>query len=138
MSRMRTTRWLPIYQWLAGMGEVTTGVLLVFAPNWTLSLMGVQAPHPVEFAGFIGVFVLSVGVSYWYAAWVPITSDNLERWRAVWWLTALSRSLVAGFLTWKILAGSLETAWLTVALTDGVLSIFQWTGLRAGWLSPKN
>jgi hypothetical protein len=28
----------------------------------------------------------------------------------------------------------METAWLTVALTDGALAAVQWIGLRNGWL----
>jgi len=138
MNQIRPTRWLPVYHWLAGLCDATTGVLLVFAPSWTLGLMGVRvAPQPVEFAGLIGVFVLSVGLAYLYAARLPMNAANAPRWATVWWLTALSRTLVAGFLTWKILAGSMEMTWLTVALTDGVLAIFQWIGLRKGWLRFK-
>ena len=139
MNRTRLSRWLTLYQWLAGLCDVTTGMLLVFAPGWTLSLMGVRhTPQPIEFAAFIGVFVLSVGLAYWYAACQPMNTVNSARWQTVWWLTALSRSLVACFLGWKIFAGNLEVAWLAVAATDGVLAIFQWLGLRAGWLCFKD
>ena len=135
MSQICSARWLPYYQWLAGLCDVTTGALLIIVPGWTLKLMGVQhAPQPIGFAAFIGVFVLSVGLAYWYAAGCPPNSLNAPRWQAVWWLTAMSRSLVAAFLGWKILTGSMELAWLSVAVTDGVLATFQWIGLRAGWL----
>jgi hypothetical protein len=138
MSQIRPTRWLLVYQWLAGLCDSATGVLLVFAPGWTLKLMGVRhAPQPVEFAAFIGVFVLSVGVAYLYAARLPMNAANAPRWHTVWWLTALSRTFVAGLLFWKILAGRMEVAWLMVALTDGVLAIFQWIGLRKDWLCFK-
>jgi hypothetical protein len=130
--------WLTVYQWLAGLCDVATGLLLVFTPGLCLSLMGVrQGPQPLEYAGFIGVFVLSVGLAYLYAAVEPLTAATAAHWQTVWWLTAWSRSLVAAFLTWKILAGGLEAAWVTVALTDGALAAFQWTGLRAGWLGPE-
>ncbi len=139
MNQTRPTRWLPAYQWLAGLCDVTTGVLLVFAPAWTLKLMGVKGgPQPVDFAAFIGVFVLSVGLAYWYAARLPMNTANAPRWQAVWWLTALSRTLVAGFLFWKIFGGKIEMAWLTVALTDGFLATFQWVGLHKRWLAFKN
>jgi hypothetical protein len=139
MSQLRRSGWLPVYQWLAGLGDATTGVLLVFAPSWTLSLMGVRhPPEPVEFVSFIGVFVLSVGVACLFAARLPRNAANAPRWQTVWWLTALSRTLVAGFLVWKIVGSRMETAWLTVALTDGVLAIFQWIGLCAGWLYFKD
>jgi hypothetical protein len=139
MSRIPASRWLLVYQSLAGMCDVTTGALLLFAPGWTLTRMGVQRlPQPVDFASFIGAFVLSVGVAYLYAARLPMNAVNAPRWQTVWWLTALSRTSVAGFLAWKILTGHLEPAWLTVALTDGFLAGFQWIGLRAGWLCFKD
>jgi hypothetical protein len=128
-------RWLRVYQWLAGLCDVTTGLFLICAPRFTLSLMGVhQTPNPIEFTSFIGVFVLSVGLAYFYAARLPMNVIQAARWQTVWWLTALSRTLVALFLAWKIVSGHLEMAWLSVALTDGVLAGFQWTGLRMGWL----
>lgn len=130
--------WLPAYQWLAGLCDASTGVLLVFAPAWTLQLMGIhQTPRPVEFVSFVGAFVLSVGVAYFYAARLPLKADNAARWQVVWFLTALSRTLVAGFLFWKILAGQMERAWAAVALTDGVLAALQWAGLNLGWLDFK-
>jgi len=139
MKPNRLTWWLPYYQWLAGLCDVTTGALLVFAPGYTLKLMGVQqSPQPVEFAGFIGIFVLSVGVAYWYVARLPMNAAQAPRWQTVWGLTAVSRSLVAGFLAWKIFAGRMEMAWVTVALTDGVLAAFQWIGLCKGWLCFKD
>jgi hypothetical protein len=139
MSRILPSRWLQLYQCLAGLCDVTTGVLLVFAPSWTLTLMGVRhIPHPNDFASFIGAFVLSVGISYLYAARLPMNAANAPRWQTVWSLTALSRTSVAGFLAWKILTGHLESAWLTVAFTDGLLAVFQWIGLRAGWLCFKD
>jgi len=139
MKPTRPHRWLPAYQWLAGLCDFTTGVMLVATPGWTLRLMGVHAgPQPMEFAAFVGVFVLSVGVAYWYAARLPMNATNAARWQTVWWLTALSRTLVAGFLFWKISAGTMETAWLTVALTDGCLAVFQWVGLGRNWLSFKD
>ena len=138
MKTFSPSRWLPAYQWLAGAGDTATGGLLVLAPAWTLKLMGVQQlPQPVDFASFIGVFVLGVGMAYWYAARLPFDSKSAPRWQTVWSLTALTRSLVAGFLTWQILAGRMEKAWLAVAATDGALAIFQGIGLKRGWLDFK-
>jgi hypothetical protein len=42
--------------------------------------------------------------------------------------------LVAGFLLWQIVTDQMESAWLMVAFTDGVLAAVQWTGLAKGWL----
>ena len=124
-----------VYQWLAGLCDTITGLLLIFAPARTLELMGVQrAPQPVAFVGFIGVFVLGVGLSYLYVACLPLNSKTAPRWQTVWWLTSLTRTLVSAFLAWQILAGRMEKAWLAVAITDGVLAVFQWIGLFCGWL----
>ena len=131
-------RWLPAYQWLAGLCDTATGLLLVFAPAWTLKLMAVQMPpQPMAFASFVGAFVLSVGLAYFYAARLPLTLANASRWQAVWFLTALTRTLVAVFLTSQIIIGRMEHAWLAVAFTDGALAAFQWTGLSLGWLNFK-
>lgn len=130
--------WLPAYQWLAGSGDAATGLLLVAAPGWTLKLMGIQQlPQPIAFAGFIGVFVLGVGLAYFYAARLPLNARHAPRWQTVWWLTALIRSLVAVFIAWQICTGRMEKAWSAVAATDGGLALFQWTGLRRGWLDFK-
>jgi hypothetical protein len=135
MSRPRYYRWLPVYQWLAGLCDSATGASLVFAPAGTLALIGVRnPPQPPEFAAFTGVFVLSVGLACLYAAVLPRTKANAPYWRAVWGLTATTRLLVAAFLLWKILSGRLEPAWVTVALTDASLGVFQCVGLLSGWL----
>lgn len=138
MKGVSPSRWLPWFQWLAGACDTATGVLLVFAPAWTLKLMGVQRlPQPVEFAAFGGVFVLGVGLAYLTVARLPLTAKTAPRWQAVWSLTALIRALVASFLVWQIFAGRMEKAWLTVAATDGALAMFQWAGLKRGWLDFK-
>lgn len=127
--------WLPAYQWLAGLCDAATGVSLLLAPRWTLTLMGVRVvPEPLDFASFVGVFVLGVGSIYLWAARLPLDRAHAGHWQTAWRITALVRTLVAGFLTWKLCAARLEMAWLTVALTDGSLAAFQWTGLNRGWL----
>ncbi len=135
MKSFSPSRWLPLFQWLAGSCDTATGVLLVIAPVWTLKLMGVQVlPQPLAFASFVGVFVLGVGLAYLSIAQLPLNAGTALRWQTVWSLTALIRSLVAGFLLWQILVGRMEKAWLAVAATDGALAIFQWIGLKSGWL----
>lgn len=139
MTILAPKRWLPAYQWLAGMCDALTGALLLVAPVWTLKLMGVhQPPQPVEFVSFVGAFVFSVGLAYLYAARIPLTPNGAHRWQTVWVLTALSRSMVAAFLLWHILAGKMEPAWLVVAASDAALAILQWIGLGRGWLDFKD
>lgn len=132
----RSGRWLTLFQGAAGLSDTSTGLLLIFAPAWTLRLMGVRwLPQPIEFAGFIGVFVLSVGLTYLLVAvrW-PIARQNTVVWEVQWWITALVRTLVAVFLLVEIVSGRMEFAWISVALSDGMLAVIQWIGLARGWL----
>lgn len=129
-------RLLIAYQWLAGLCDLSTGLLLLILPAGTLRLMGIEhPPQPIEFARFIGAFVAAVGVSYLYAALLPTSHYTAARWQTVWFLTALSRSLVALFLVWSLTFGAMEHGWWTVAATDGLLAGIQWIGLRRGWLT---
>lgn len=135
MSKPTSKLMILIYQYLAGLSDTSTGFLLVFAPAWTLTLMGVHHPPvPIEFASFVGVFVLGVGLAYLSITRLPLDAAHAQQWQTVWILTALIRSLVAVFLTGKVLAGQMEMAWITVAIADGLLALIQWVGLALGWL----
>ena len=126
---------LRAYQWLAGTCDVATGLSLVIAPAWTLHRMGVrELPESLEFVSWIGIFVLGVGLAYGTATRQPFSSVDSARWKTVWLLTAISRTLVAAFVGWEVAGGRLETAWLSVCITDAGLAGFQWWGLRRGWL----
>lgn len=139
MTKQRALFWILTYQYLAGLSDTTTGWLLVLEPQWTLTLMGVRRiPQPIEFASFVGVFVLGVGVTYLYATRLPLVAANTARWQTIWALTALIRTLVALFLSGEILLGRMERAWVTVAITDGTLALIQWIGLRKGWLNVED
>ncbi|HEV2274754.1 MAG TPA: hypothetical protein VGR96_11345, partial [Acidobacteriaceae bacterium] len=134
--RIRAYRWVVLITYLAGISDTLTGLLLVFFPLWTLHRMGLhRLPEPPVFVSFIGIFVLSVGLAYLFAGSLPWDAGGRSGWKTAWLLTALTRSLVAAFLLWKIVTGQLEAGWITVALADGVLASIQWTGLRAGWLN---
>ena len=127
MSRSLVTT----FQWLAGLMDTVTGLLLVFAPDFTLRLMGLT-PSADVFVSFVGVFVLGVGLSYLL---LPLFAPHAAaRWEAQWLVTALIRGLVALFLVAEIAAGRMESAWLAVAATDGVLALVQSVGLRRGWV----
>jgi hypothetical protein len=136
MTKPSLATWLLTYQYVAGLSDTSTGLLLVFAPSWTLTLMGVQRlPQPIEYASYVGVFVLGVGLAYLSVTRLPLTAQNTPRWQTVWILTALIRSLVAAFLLAEILSGQMEPAWFTVAIVDGCLAVIQWIGLWKGWLN---
>lgn len=125
---------LLFYQCAAGLCDTSTGLLLLLAPAWTLHLMGITLiPVPAVFASFIGVFVMAVGVTYLWTATQWTTQDALGR-RTQWLITALIRTLVSLFVLGQIVAGRMEPAWMTVAISDGVLAAVQWLGLSRGWL----
>ncbi len=128
------------YQWLAGLCDLSTGVLLLAAPAFTLRLLFVHVlPAPLAFARFIGVFVGCIGASYlWVGLRWPFSANmppaSSARWQLQWQLTAGVRTAVALFLLAEVLSGALEAAWLTVALSDAAFAAVQCVGLRKAWL----
>jgi hypothetical protein len=129
--------WLILYQYAAGLCDACTGLLLIAAPAWTLGLMGITLiPQPVAFVRYIGVFVLSVGLTYlWAVARWPLTSHAHIGWETQWKITALIRSLVALFVLWQVATAAIEFRWISVAFSDGAFALIQWFGLRKGWLA---
>jgi hypothetical protein len=128
---------LLLYQYIAGLCDSTTGLLLIAAPEWTLHLIGLtEIPRPIAFVRYIGVFVFSVGLSYlWAATRWPLTARAHIGWSTQWKITAMIRTLVALFVAWQVAAAGIEGKWITVALSDGAFAIFQWIGLQQGWLA---
>lgn len=124
------------YQLLTGLSDTATGALLIFAPAWTLHLMRLQpVGAATPFLSWIGAFVLSVGLACLYGA--MLTSDKAmpAKLSVVWLLTGITRALVAVFVLSQIATGSLESGWISVALTDGTLALLQFAGLATGWLA---
>jgi hypothetical protein len=130
-------RWLILYQYVAGLCDASTGLLLIAAPAWTLGLMGLTIiPQPIAFVRYIGVFVLSVGLTYlWAAIGWPLTERAHVAWSTQWKITALIRTLVALFVVWQVASAAIEVGWISVALSDAVFALIQWTGLAKGWLA---
>lgn len=116
--------------WSAGVGamDAVTGFLLIFAPLFTLRLLGITLP-PVDavWIGWIGVFVMSVGGGYGLAI------VRARYGEPVWMFTSLVRVAVAVYVTAHVLDGSLETRWILVAIADAAVAIVQCMILRAGW-----
>jgi hypothetical protein len=124
------------YQLAIGLSDTMTGALLMTAPEFTLALMHLRAPaNALVYLSFIGSFVLSVGLSCLYGAYVMIRRGSPCKLEIVWLLTAITRAGVAIFVLAQILAHTLEAGWLTVAITDGACVLFQAIGLRKGWLA---
>ncbi|HUY95703.1 MAG TPA: hypothetical protein VMU71_10405 [Terracidiphilus sp.] len=124
------------YQWATGAADLCTGALLYIAPALTLRMMGLHAPEDAApYVSYIGAFVLSVGLSCIYGAWLLQRDATSERLETVWLLTAFARSAVAIYVIKGVLAGELEAPWMMVAAFDGVCAAVQGIGLRRGWLA---
>ncbi|ACO33450.1 MULTISPECIES: hypothetical protein [Acidobacterium] len=134
---MRSRTLILLYHYLAGATDTCTGLLLLFAPAMTLHLMGVSAlPHPLWYVSYIGVFVLCVGASYFAVLRGPFArSTRANCWRTQWMITALIRSGIAIFLIAQVATGTIEIAWITVAMTDGLYALIQWIGLQKNWIA---
>jgi hypothetical protein len=112
-----------------GSMDALTGLLLILQPRLVLKLLDIReiSTGSCVFLSWIGVFVFAVGLSYGFAL------GGRERGEFVWIYTALTRMLVAIFLTVHILDGSLSRAWGWVALSDASVAGVQWAILRAKW-----
>jgi hypothetical protein len=123
------------YQLVTGLSDTITGILLSVAPAFTLRMMGVRAPaDALPYVGYIGAFVLSVGLACLYGARILRLPSATERIETVWLLTALSRAAVALYLLPEISIGNFAHGWLSVVIFDGACALIQVTGLRRGWL----
>jgi hypothetical protein len=126
MKKRQILKW-----WSVGAGgmDAVTGLLLIAAPATVLRLLGIAplADEALVFLGWVGVFVLAVGLSY------GIALTGRARGEAVWMFTGLVRLLVAAFLTARVFSGTMEPAWLLVATSDGAIALAQGAMLQAGW-----
>lgn len=124
------------YQLAIGLSDTITGALLIIAPQCALRLMRLHVPvDALPFLSFIGAFVMSVGLACLYGALVIARRGSPCKLEVVWLLTAITRASVAIFVVAQILTQTIETGWLTVAITDGACVLIQAIGLRKGWLT---
>jgi hypothetical protein len=123
------------YQWMTGLSDTLAGILLYVAPWFTLRLMGIHAStDAAPWVGYIGAFVLSVGLAGLYGVRLVSTRAGIERIETVWLLTAFSRVAVVVYLFKCILANQIEPAWISVVLFDGACVLVQAVGLHKRWL----
>lgn len=102
-----------------------TGVSLLFAPLFTLNLMGVDtAGVPEVYIRYIGAFVFAVGTLYGWAL-SSLRKGRLIEWRTLWLATAWARVCVGVSVATLILSGSLEAAWWSVPGADLGLALCQ-------------
>jgi hypothetical protein len=124
------------YLLLTGWTDILTAVVFLGAPDLTLQLMQLPAPREsMVLLSLVGAFVLAVGLSSLYGAYITFRGDRIARVEAVWLLTAFTRASVAIFISEKILTLNLGTGWLVVAVTESICVLIQAVGLRRGWLA---
>ena len=124
------------YLLLTGCSDTLTGALLIMAPDFTLQLMQLRVPpESLVFLSFIGAFVLAVGLSSLYGAYIAFQGGSRTKVEVVWLLTAFTRASVAIFVVQQVLALTLDPAWLAVATADSTCVLIQAVGLYRGWLA---
>ncbi len=124
------------YQFLIGVSDTATGILLIVLPGLALRLIGLHVPEDaIPYFSFVGAFVLSVGLACLYGAVVMARRGSPCKLEVVWLLTAITRASVAIFLVAQITTHMLEADWLTVAAFDAACVLFQGLGLRRGWVA---
>jgi hypothetical protein len=128
--------WLLVYQIGVACSDTFTGASLMIAPAFTMKRMGVSVdPALLVYIGYIGAFVLGVGLSCAYGALVLLVRGDNKRVQMVWLLTAFVRGSVAAFVAAHVLSHQLAPQWLGVAIFDGVCALVQGFGLRREWLN---
>ena len=126
---MTKVKFLKFWSIAVGSMDALTGLLLIFVPGLVLQMLKIGQPSAdaLVFLSWIGVFVMSVGLSYGLAL------GRRGRGEAAWVFTSLVRIMVAVFLTVRILDDSLPNAWALVAVADASVAMVQIAVLRAGW-----
>ena len=125
--------WGYVYAALAGLCDAGTGALLVFAPLLALRMMRIDAPPAdLTHVRFVGAFVGAVGCSYL----VPLLFTRGARrdllLRGMLLTTTLIRLSVAAYSGYAVAAGLLETAWVSVPISDLAFAVIQIALLRQG------
>lgn len=127
---MTKIQFLKFWSVAVGSMDALTGLLLIFAPELVLRLLSIESPSPdaLVFLSWIGVFVMTVGLSYGFAL-----GKTRGAGETVWRFTSLTRMLVAVFLMVRIANKDMAGIWTIVALSDGAVGLVQMILLRKGW-----
>jgi hypothetical protein len=104
--------------WISGLYDLALGVaMLLFAPAMARAF-GAPPPVPVVNAQLNGVFTLTLGIGYFWAAAAPT-----ER-RGYFWLAGvLAKGLGTALFLFDHFARGSPRAFLLFALTDGALAL---------------
>lgn len=126
---MTKTTFLKYWSLAVGAMDVLIGLLLVFFPVLVLRFLKIEAPSAegLVFLSWVGVFVMSVGLSY------VLAMGRRGHGEAVWIFSSVASMLTAVFLTARILGESMAGGWTLVAAACALVALVQITLLRAGW-----
>jgi hypothetical protein len=104
--------------WVSGAYDLALAVPMLFAARETARLFGAPDPVPLLNAQLNGVFTLSLGVGYFWAAAAP------EERRGYFWVAGVLAKAVGAtlFVVDHFLRGS-PTSFLLFAATDGTLAL---------------
>ena len=120
---LKTKAGLPFY---AGLGDLCTGLLLLFFPIYLLACLGIAVhPEQVFYIRFIGSFVCGVGICYALEYCICLRHGNANGLLPLFRLTALLRLVVAGFILFFLISTPLPVGWMLVAAYDGSVALFQ-------------
>lgn len=115
------------YNFLAGLLDTLTGIVLIIKPDIILSIMGAsEISMPDIFLKYVGVFVMATGLTYFisfFNSFFNITYIQLSL--VLWTTSSLVRLCVAGFVLLQICLSTLSAPWLLVAFSDLSLAVFQ-------------
>ena len=119
-------KWAYLFCILAGLCDGSTGPLLVFAPVFTLKLMGVAViPEDPAFIRFIGAFVGAVGFTYLFPFLFARGEARDRLLTGVLTSATIIRISIASFTTVAIATGLLDKTWISVPLSDAFLAACQ-------------
>lgn len=111
---------------LSGAYDILLSVPLLLAPEALARAFGAPSPVPVINARLNGVFTLTLGVGYFWAA-----GAALDRRGYLWCAGVLAKGLGATLFVLDGMSGGSPTAFLVFAASDGVLAILTlWVLLR--------
>lgn len=118
MSRLR------LVSFVSGLYDVALGVAFLAAAPLLAQAFGIQPPQPPVLADTNGLFLLAVGIGYWFPWRDPV------RWRGYLWVMGplLKGGGAIVFLRDYLLRDS-PTAFVLFALSDGSLALWTWLEL---------
>jgi hypothetical protein len=126
---MTKTAFLKYWSLAVGTMDVLIGLLLIFFPALMLRMVKIAEPSAdgLVFVSWIGVFVMSVGLSY------GLAFGRRGHGEAAWIFSSTVRLLTVFFLTSRILGESLPGGWTLVAVACALVALVQIVLLRKGW-----